>query len=77
MSEALYIQHGKELIRMELDAYSCENDFQSLLASHPDLLAGDQINPFDPRQWLLVAREAAIPSEDGGNDRWSLDLLIY
>ena len=76
MSEALYIQHGEKLIRVELDAYSCENDFQILLASHPDLLAGDQIDPFNPRQWLLVAREAAILSEEGGNDRWSLDLLF-
>jgi hypothetical protein len=76
MSEAVYIQYGEDLTRMELDFYSRENDFQKLLESFPDLLAGDQVNPSEPRRWLLVKREAAIPSREGGNDRWSLDHLF-
>jgi len=76
MSEAIYIQHDGNLTRMELEAYSREDDFQSLLADHPDLLAGDQIDSSQPRRWLLISREAAIPSREGGSDRWSLDLLL-
>jgi hypothetical protein len=76
MSEAIYIQHSQDLTRMELTAYDYENTFQKILADHPDLLAGDQINPGAPRKWLLIKREAGIPSEQGGNGHWSLDHLF-
>ncbi|MBD2234082.1 hypothetical protein [Phormidium tenue] len=76
MSEAIYIQHGSDLTRMELSAYDREDDFQQLLEHHSDLLAGDQINSDAPRRWLLLKREAGVPSEQGGNDQWSLDHLF-
>lgn len=62
MSEAIYIQHGQALTRMELTTYSCEDDFQTLLESYSDLLAGDQVNPESPRRWLLIKREAGSMS---------------
>ena len=49
---------------------------QKLLADHPDLLAGDQINVEEPRRWLLVTREMAVPGEQDGAGRWSLDHLF-
>ena len=49
---------------------------QKLLADHPDLLAGDQINAEQPRRWLLVTREMAVPGEQDGAGRWSLDHLF-
>ncbi len=49
---------------------------QKLLADHPDLLAGDQINVEEPRRWLLVSREMAVPGEQDGAGRWSLDHLF-
>ncbi|WP_052049880.1 hypothetical protein [Leptolyngbya sp. KIOST-1] len=76
MSEAIYIQHGQALTRMELTKYSREDDFQALLEAHVDLLAGDQVNPKSPRRWLLIKREAGIPGSEGGKDRWSLDHLF-
>lgn len=76
MSEAIFIQNGPDLIRMEPESYVCEDEFQQLLANFPDLLAGEQINRTHPRRWLFIAREAAIPSEEGGSDRWSLDHLF-
>ncbi|MBD2054615.1 hypothetical protein H6F88_00975 [Oculatella sp. FACHB-28] len=76
MSEAIFVQNGQQLIRMEPDEYSCEEDFQQLLTDFPDLLAGEQINRTSPRRWLFISREAAIPSEEGGGDRWSLDHLF-
>lgn len=76
MSEAIYIESNDELIRMELDAFSKEDDFQNLLERFPDLLAGDQISPGSPRRWLLIKREAGVPCTEGGSDRWSLDHLF-
>jgi hypothetical protein len=77
MSETIYVkQDGKALVRMKVQAYDKEIDFQQLLQDYPELLSGDQINPASPRKWLLVGREAAVPSESGGDSRWSLDLLF-
>jgi len=53
-----------------------EDNFQFILAKFPELLVGDQIDPANPRRWVLVRREAAIPSEENGGARWSLDHLF-
>src|SRR5204862_4673194 len=47
-----------------------------LLATHPDLLAGEQIDSDNPRRWLLVTREMGVPGEVDGAGRWSLDHLF-
>ena len=64
------------LERIPYVPYSTEDALQSLLAAHPELLAGDQISPEDPPRWLLVAREAGIPDVEGVSDRWSADHLL-
>jgi hypothetical protein len=64
------------LVSLEPAHFASEDDFQVLLAKFPELLAGDQIDPSNPRRWLLVRREAAIPSEENGGGRWSLDHLF-
>jgi hypothetical protein len=46
---------------------------QGLLAAPPALLAGGQISPDKPRRWLVVSREVAVPSEEEGDWRWSVD----
>src|SRR3954465_550471 len=61
---------------MEEAAYDAGSLLQRLLADHPDLLAGDQINDEEPRRWLLVTREMAVPGEQDGAGRWSLDPLF-
>jgi hypothetical protein len=61
---------------MEEAPYDSETLLQKLLADHPDLLAGDQIDAEEPRRWLLVSREMAIPGEQDGAGRWSLDHLF-
>ena len=61
---------------MEEQPYDAESVLQQLLAEHPDLLAGDQINSSDPRRWLLVSREMGVPGEEGGAAKWSLDHLF-
>lgn len=66
----------RQLVRLEERAYDSEDLLQALLAEHPDLLAGEQIDGASPRRWLLVEREAALPSEEGGAGRWSVDHLF-
>src|SRR6185369_3027447 len=40
------------------------------------VLTGDQMSGSAPRKWLLMKREAGIPGEDGGAERWSADHLF-
>jgi hypothetical protein len=70
------IQSDGQLVKMDEEASPTEDKFQELLASYPDLLAGDQINSDAPREWLLIKREMGVPDEDGGGDRWSVDHLF-
>lgn len=70
------IQTDGKLVEMSEENYGSEADFQELLAKYPNLLAGNQINDANPRKWLLISREAALPSEESGSDRWSVDHLF-
>jgi len=77
MSGRIYLLNkNSELVGMDEAPYDSEKLLQELLAKHPDLLAGEQIDTEDPRRWLLVAREMSVPDEDDGGARWSLDHLF-
>jgi hypothetical protein len=66
-----------DLVPMEESDYVKEVHLQRLLVRYPDLLPGDQITPEDPRRWLLVAREMAVPGDaEEARGRWSLDHLF-
>lgn len=57
----------------------CENEdreLQRLLERNFDLLPGEQIDPDDPRRWLLVKREMPVPDPGTGGNRWSVDFLF-
>lgn len=71
-----HLNETGEATPMEEQPYDAECVLQELLAKHPDLLAGEQINSSDPRRWLLVSREMGVPGEKGGAARWSLDHLF-
>ena len=70
------IQDNGQLMEMNEQEYDSEDLLQGLLAKYPNLLAGDQINSIEPRRWLLIAREASLPSEEDGAGRWSVDHLF-
>lgn len=70
------INAKKEIVEMKSQAYESEDRLQSLLAKFPSILAGDQISGSAPLKWLLVKREAGVPGEVGGSERWSLDHLF-
>ena len=61
---------------MSEQPYEAEALLQKLLADHPDLLAGDQINAAVPRRWLFIGREIGVPGEADGSNWWSLDHLF-
>ena len=69
-------QTEKTWLPMTETAYDQEVVLQEALAHFPDLIPGDQINPDNPRRWLLVKRELGIPGEMGGGNLWSLDHLF-
>jgi hypothetical protein len=77
MSGAIFlIQDNGQLMEMNEQEYDSEDILQTLLAKYPNLLAGDQMNNESPRRWLLVSREASVPSEEGGAGRWAVDHLF-
>lgn len=77
MSGGIYlIQDDGNLVEMTEQAYDSEALLQHLLATYPSLLAGDQMDTTAPRRWVLITREAAIPSAEDGSGRWALDHLF-
>jgi hypothetical protein len=71
--EIFLIQNDGQLIAMREQAYNSEALLQDLLARYPHLLVGEQIDPVQPRRWLLITREASLPDEEGGSGRWAVD----
>jgi len=77
MAGKIFIIHdGDELIELTPSQYTNEDFFQGLIEKHPEILAGDQINPNNPRKWLLVSREMGVPAEQDGGTQWYLDHLF-
>ena len=77
MSRGIFsIGENNSLVELREQPYDSEALLQELLATHPSLLAGDQVNPSEPRRWLLISRELRLPSEAGGGGRWSVDHLL-
>lgn len=77
MSDGIFlVRDDGTLVPMRASPFENEDVFQKLLATHPSLLAGDAVDPDSPRRWLLIAREQAVPGEEGGSGRWSLDHLF-
>lgn len=60
----------------QLYAANEEVELQRLLEQNPSVLPGREINPEDPRRWLMIARELPVQDPESGSDRWSLDLFF-
>ena len=77
MDEQIFILNkNNELIELDESDFVNEDQFQSLLENYPRLISGSQIDPDNPRKWILISREIGIPGEEGGNNIWSLDHLF-
>jgi len=70
------LTEGETLEPLVETRYEAETVLQKLLAKYPDLLAGEQVRPTDPRRWLLISREHAVAADEGGGARWALDHLF-
>ena len=70
----IYHRSGDGLVKLELTPYDAEDDLQRLLAVYPELLSGDRDG--SGQRWLLIKREAGVPSSDNSGDRWSVDHLF-
>ncbi len=70
----VFLLQGKDnLVAMEPAQFATEDDFQRLLSKFPELLVGDQIDPQNPRRWVLVRREQPISTGEIGASQWSID----
>jgi hypothetical protein len=69
-------ENENQLTEMVETPYEKEEILQLLLERYPDLLPGDQIDPENPRRWLLISREMGVPSRELGSGTWSLDHLF-
>jgi hypothetical protein len=76
-TDAIYLlgEDGR-LEKVPYTRYATEDVLQELIASYPELIVGEQIDPDDPPRWLLVSREAGVPDAEESSDRWSLDHLL-
>jgi hypothetical protein len=78
LSGGIYLLRGEDdLVEMREAPYDSEAVLQTLLGRYPSLLAGDQLPGDEPRRWLLIRREAPVPSEQDGSARWSVDHLFF
>lgn len=74
--DAIFLMGDSGLVEMRAQLFDSEEDLQELVARHPELLAGAQMTPGDPRRWMLVRREMGVPRTDGGGDHFSVDHLF-
>ncbi len=76
MAGNIFVLNGDEITEMQEALFEDEDTFQRLIAQHPSILAGEQINPDAPRKLILIARELGVPADMDGYDKWSLDHLF-
>ena len=77
MTDEIYIlKDDGQLEAMREQKFDLEDVLQQLVADHPELLSGQQIDPDNPRRWILVNREQGISDIIGGGNRWALDHLL-
>lgn len=76
--DLIFFREAGQVRAFERTTFDREDLLQSLVADHPEILAGAQISgdPDRPIRWLLVRREARIPAAEGAADRWSVDHLL-
>lgn len=72
---AVYLERDGELIEMTKRRYDAEDVLQSLIATHPGLLAGED-DPSERIRLVFIEREVSIADSPDAAGRWSLDHLF-
>jgi len=74
MADSIFlIDDENALTRLERTDYDSEALLQRLLADHPAVLG---VTDDASTELLLIKREQAVPDDEGGSGRWSLDHLF-
>ena len=77
MGESIFVlDSNNKIIELKESKYSSEDIFQELIEKYPNILAGDQITPDNPRRWIFISREIGVPDKEDGSNRWYLDHLF-
>jgi hypothetical protein len=76
MASGIFLIKDGKLTEMVQQQPEKEKVLQDLLANHPSLLSGGQMDPGAPRRFVLIGREVGLGSEEGGPPRWSVDHLF-
>ena len=77
MAERIYAMDDQDdLEPFEERRFEQEDHLQKLIADHPGLLAGEQIDPDSPRRWILVSREQGIAETPDSSSIWAVDHLL-
>ena len=74
--DVIFARIGEQLHPLESTPFKLEEDLQQLVAEHPELLAGAQMDPAAPRRFALVGIEVPVPDQAAGSGRWALDQLF-
>lgn len=74
---AIYqIKENGQLAEMKAQPCDSAHSLQQLLGHNSSLLAGEQIDPFDPRRWLSIATQLPVPSAVYDEERGVVDHLF-
>ena len=76
MAKRIFTRSETGLEPLEEHPFQNEDELQKLIAEHPELLDGEQMQPGDPRRWILITREQGIAETPGEHDRWAVDHLV-
>jgi hypothetical protein len=77
MKDAIFlVRDDDKLPELKAEPYDSEELLQGLLESFPDLLVSGGSSTGTGRRLLLVEREAAVPDQEEGAGRWSVDHLF-
>ena len=77
MTERIYTRDSQgRLEPLDGERFEKEDELQTLIAEHPELLDGTQMRPEDPLRWILIAREQGIAESADAAARWAVDLLL-
>ena len=74
--EIFILKNDGQLEPVREQKFDLEDVLRPLVADHPELLSGQQIDPDNPRRWLLADREQGISDIVGGGNRRALDHLL-
>ena len=77
MSGSIFVlDKNNTITELKETQYSSEDVFQELIEKYPNILAGDQITPDNPRKWIFISREMGIPDKEDSSNRWYIDHLF-